>query len=1025
MQKQFHIFIRYHFNGWCTASVLTHPEYAAYGPSLGPLKQELHDVLARQLALKKLSATGETHFEELKQKALRLELKAVQNDRLISVPIRFTIFARALDIDDYFEVIIPRIGVRFRIFGEENIIDWAEEMVRGHFHLKDVRMLLDYQYEKNERIETLDVVYHGPGRYKVKKEKIKKDQWEQYFQRKEPLAEIGTLLNTEAKEGRLKKAFFRDDLVQQMVGVLGGSQNRCLLLVGPSGVGKTAVFYEVVQRILQGNVSERLMEVPVWHITGGRIIAGMKYLGEWQERCKMVVDEIRGSRGILYVDSLMEVLTSGSQKSGLNVAQFLLPFMRSGELTVVAETTPDALAWAEQLNAPFVQAFRKLPIPGFPPDKSFQILEKSARRLNKEYKVEWESAAIHRALEILVRFGDADALPGSGLMLIEQMARLRPVSKGKYTIKPADAIKAFSTSSGFPIELIDPEKLLSPDAVRDFFLKRVKGQDHAMDLLTNLVMLIKASLNDPQKPLGSFLFMGPTGVGKTESALTLSEYLFNDRKRLIRIDMSEYAYPGSAARLIGGPDGQGELSRKVREQPFCIILLDEVEKADPAVFDVLLQVLGEGRLTDMTGQTVRFSHTIVIMTSNLGASHKSPVGFGGSDPGNLEKRYSEAAEKFFRPEFLNRIDFIVPFHQLEKGAIRDIAQRMLNRALEREGFIRRGITVKYGEEILDFLMKIGFNPKYGARPMKRAVDEHILIPLSRRLIRRKGFQGIHFELYLHDDRIAVLSPKGLEDGPIPLFVPLLLEHDNLWSRYLDEIRERLLDWEESQTLRELRESGKGELLDTLGELTQRLGELDEFSKREPSSFGEDALEELSKRSLELQKELKAFERALCLESLPGGDACVLFVKARTFHSGARRLQDALVQQYKQWAEKQSWQVEESAQSDGILLSIRGPKAETLLGVEQGIHRYREEAAGEEELSFEVEVTTASNPDGLVLQNMMAEDAPRRDYVRTPVSIWDAQSEFEMSISIEELSEQLDHFILSRLYVKIAQSKNST
>jgi ATP-dependent Clp protease ATP-binding subunit ClpC len=278
--------------------------------------------------------------------------------------------------------------------------------------------------------------------------------------------------------------------------------------------------------------------------------------------------------------------------------------------------------------------------------------------------------------------------------------------------------------------LIDPSVRLDPDEVLARLKERVVGQDEAMALLRNLVVTLKTGLCDPSRPLGAYLLLGPTGVGKTESALSLAAYLFGDEKRLTRFDMAEYAAPGSAFRLTAAGAGQGSLTARVREQPFGVVLLDEIEKADGGVHDLLLQLLGEGRLTDAHGRTVSFRNTVVLLTSNLGAeSSGRTFGFGGASA-DARGHYLAAATQFFRPELVNRLDQIVAYHPLTPAEVKAIAVRVLERAVRREGLARRGVSVRWSPEVVDRLAELGFDPRYGARPLKRAVEQHVVAPLA-------------------------------------------------------------------------------------------------------------------------------------------------------------------------------------------------------------------------------------------------------------------------------------------------------
>ena len=289
--------------------------------------------------------------------------------------------------------------------------------------------------------------------------------------------------------------------------------------------------------------------------------------------------------------------------------------------------------------------------------------------------------------------------------------------------------------------------------VERFFTDRVHGQPEATTALANLVALLKAGLDNPERPVGSLLFMGPTGVGKTESALTLAEYLFGDRGRVIRLDMSEYGHPGAASRLVSGRRGEGDLTRPIREQPFSVVLLDEIEKASPEAFDLLLQVLGEGRLTDATGRAAYFRHAIVIMTSNLGAAAGAPLGLHGRTQ-SAGPDYLGAARQFFRPEFLNRMDRVVPFVPLGPATLESIAKRLIDRALDREGFKRRGLRVHYDQYVLRHIARVGYDPSLGARPMKRAIDALILVRLAEHIARGEASAASEIRLTVTDSALT-------------------------------------------------------------------------------------------------------------------------------------------------------------------------------------------------------------------------------------------------------------------------------
>lgn len=749
MKVRFTLYVRQHTSGWYTAQALTLPRYAAYGPSLSDLRDEIARALRADLVAGELQLNAPTAIDDLTRTSITVEVRAVQHDRLVTVPLRLTLLTRATNESrTFFEVRIPRADVEFRIRGEENILPWAQEKIRGVFHMWTVEALLERQYEKSERVDEVEVVW-SPGRVK---RKVDRDV-SRVVERTHPLDPMGLELVREAAQGRLPRALFREDLVAQIEAVVGARSNPGALLVGPSGAGKTALVHELAHQISAGRI---LSDTHVWHIPASRIIAGARYLGEWQARCAFVVAAIVRERAVWYAEGLLDLIQTGGGRDGLDMASFLLPHLRAGALSLVLEASPDALAAAERVNPAFVRALQRIGVPTLPLSSTLDVLTRSADRLAKAHEVRWGEGAVRAALDVVARFGDAESLPGSGLGVLERMAA---AASGEAALTEDHAIEAFAKISGFPKALVDPRSLLDVDGVRAFFRHRVLGQDAATDLLSNLVMLLKAGLNDPTKPLGSFLFMGPTGVGKTESALTLAAYLFGDAKRLVRFDMSEYGYPGSGLRLVDGPGGEGELTKPVREQPFSVLLFDEVEKADPSVYDVLLQVLGEGRLTDGTGRTVRFTHTIVIMTSNLGATKKAPVGFSAGG-GRSDRGYLEAAERFFRPELVNRIDHVVPFAALSRSSLEAIGRRLLDAALEREGLSRRGLTVTYDAAVLEQVLAAGFDPKYGARPMKRAVESEVTVPLARYLAAGEAPPAGRLVLSIEQGRLRISPAEG-------------------------------------------------------------------------------------------------------------------------------------------------------------------------------------------------------------------------------------------------------------------------
>lgn len=751
MQQRFHVFARRYDDGWAAMSVLTHPHYAVVGRHLGHMRDELHDTLARDLALEFLPRQEQFH-EALDVSSLDLELRAIQHGRLVAVPLTFTLAVAPLSkAEDRWRVFVPRLDLQFELLGREALEAWATERIRGALHLASIDRLLAVRPAPRERIDPLLVRWHGTARYRkqLRVERVSKAVTAAAAARPS-LGGVGVDLVVEAKEGRLPRALQREADVLRLIATLSRRRQRAAVMVGEAGVGKTALVQELAHRIAAGRVPPKLRGESIWFVSGNALMAGMTYVGQWQERGLQIASELAQRGGILFVGGLLELLQAGSGSGGLNAGQLFLPFLDRDALPLLAEATPDGLVRCEQLHGPFVRALRRLPVDGMDRDTALGVLQVLAQRMARASHTTVDDDALDAALEVLARFGRSDGLPGSGLSLVERMVRAAP---GRL-ITREDAISAFAETSGFPVAMVDPVAPLDETAVREHFAHRVVGQPEAADVMAQLILVVKAGLQDPTKPLGSLLMLGPTGVGKTESAKALAAWLFGSDDRLVRFDMSEFAALGSARRLVEGPGGQGALTRRVREQPFCVLLFDEIEKAEPGVFDVLLQVLGEARLTDGAGATVSFRHCIVILTSNLGATTTGRVGLVGPSADDLARHHRAAAEQFFRPEFVNRLDHLVPFHPLTEASIRIIARGLLGQALAREGFRRRRVTVTWGEDVIEHLVRTGFDPRLGARPMRRAVETEVLAPLSARLA--QGAARCTLELEVRDGAVAVV-----------------------------------------------------------------------------------------------------------------------------------------------------------------------------------------------------------------------------------------------------------------------------
>ncbi|MBX3475747.1 MAG: ATP-dependent Clp protease ATP-binding subunit [Planctomycetes bacterium] len=508
--------------------------------------------------------------------------------------------------------------------------------------------------------------------------------------------------------------------VARLADLLGGRTPQSVLLVGPPGVGKTAMLHELVrQRTLHG-----LGDTPFFATSGSRLVAGMSGFGMWQERCDRLRLEAARRAAILHLGQLSELMEVGKgMMIQQGVAGFLRPYIARGELRVVVECTPSQLPFIERQDPHLLGSFARLDVTEPTAADGADILRRAAAGAANEPALD-TVARLHR------RYATYSAWPGRPLRFLRNLIADKAGSQST----PADVYAAFSQETGMPLDILDDSRPLPLDQVQAFFDQRIAGQKNAISLVIDLLATVKSGLARPHRPLASFLFVGPTGVGKTETAKALAEFLFSDRRRVVRFDMTEFASPGAVQRLIGGAHGEGLLTAKVREQPFSVLLFDEFEKADPSFFDLMLQVLGEARLTDARGRLADFGNTVVIMTSNLGAETflRGRVGFGtgGLQP---EDHFTGALQRFARPELTNRIDRVVPFLPLPPEAVARVLDKELELIRRRPGIRASGASLDASPEARAALVAAGWQPELGARPLKREIERQLLVPIAEAL----------------------------------------------------------------------------------------------------------------------------------------------------------------------------------------------------------------------------------------------------------------------------------------------------
>jgi ATP-dependent Clp protease ATP-binding subunit ClpC len=565
------------------------------------------------------------------------------------------------------------------------------------------------------------------------------------------LGRVAEPLGERAVRKQFARAWERDSEVALLIRKLH-QEKANVLLVGEPGVGKTTVLVEAVREVERRLADEAKAEEKkaqprrFWQTTAGRIIAGMKYLGQWEERVEAIIAELGEIEGVLCVDRLLDLARTGGIGPSDSVAAFLIPYLTRGELRLVAEVSPSELDACRRLLPGLAEVFHIVPIEPFDRTKALAVLDRQIETTKANLKLTVAQGVSDRVVQLFRRFMPYSVFPGQAAGFTREL--LERGSREKWPeITTAHAVGHFMNRTGLPELFLRDELTLDRDTVLAEFRKQVIDQPEACDAAANVVLAFKAGLNDPHRPLGVLLFCGPTGVGKTELAQALARFFFGageqksfserpNGSRLIRLDMSEYAGFDAVERLVGPPHGEpSELIRKVRQQPFTVLLFDEIEKAAPEVFDVLLGVFDEGRLTDRFGRVTNFRSTLIVMTSNLGADRQATFGFDK----DARPRYRDEAMAFFRPEFFNRLDAVVTFHPLGAETIEAITRKELAAIAAREGLSQRGILVRWTDQLVEHLAKVGFDARYGARPLQRTIEREVVAPLAKWLLERPDF----------------------------------------------------------------------------------------------------------------------------------------------------------------------------------------------------------------------------------------------------------------------------------------------
>jgi ATP-dependent Clp protease ATP-binding subunit ClpC len=648
------------------------------------------------------------------------------------------------------------------------------------------------------------------------------------------LQKYGHDLTEMAREGKLDPVIGRENEIRRASQILSRRTKNNPVLIGDAGVGKTAIAEGLARKIVEEDVPDSLKSKRVIALDMGALVAGSKFRGEFEERLRAVLDEVRQAKGevILFIDELHTVVGAGAAEGAISASNILKPALARGELQCIGATTMDEYRRYVEKDRALERRFQPIYV-GEPdvgmaveilrglrpryeahhrnikiddsalvaaaklsqryisdrylPDKAVDLIDEAASRLridletappevrDLEHRIkqlrEEEEAASQRQ-----DYQRAAELKGERMKLEQDynQARQRWLGEKRQdgTVGEEDIVRLISEWTGIPVSRMletENEKLVHmEERIHD----RIVDQEEAVTAVSEAIRRSRAGLKDPKRPIGSFIFLGPTGVGKTELARALAEFLFDDEDAMVRLDMSEYMEKHTVARFVGAPPGYvgyeegGQLTEAVRRRPYRVILFDEIEKAHPDVFNVLLQLLEDGRLTDGHGRTVDFRNTVVIMTSNLGTEEfqRQSMGFGrkeGGDEDRMRRNIEHALKQTFRPELLNRIDDVIIFQQLTEEQLRSVVDLLLKETAER--LAERNMTIEVTDEAKAWLVQRGYDPVYGARPLRRAIQRHVDNPLSTRILRGEFKDGDTIVVAVQGEALS-FSPKAPEQA---------------------------------------------------------------------------------------------------------------------------------------------------------------------------------------------------------------------------------------------------------------------
>ncbi len=693
-------------------------------------------------------------IKNLKMKIIKIEFYTVYKEpgkifpvkdkTIIPVPVVYGEKSKG-----YFIAFIPIMDAEFFYYDKKQLDDLVKHFTRDKLNAETPESINRFLINDEPELELISI--------NLSDTKNKNRYFNLFYKENEFLSEIADELPIK-KSLRKKMHIFPEVAWERSIKIneiynMISKEKANVIIVGNSGSGKSAVISEVIKKLSKPKKKDEEKH-SFWRTSPDRIIASAKYLGEWQKNCDDLVEELEYENGFMYLQNLIELFKIGGEGSEDSMAAYLNPYLQKGNLHMIAELSNSELSAVQNIMPAFLDNFNIIELEDMDRIQTFKVLEGFRDFISRNFKIDIEEKAVETGYLLLKRYMKYESFPGKAITYFSSILN-DLVMKKKHILTATDVIDKFISNTGIPGFLIRDEEILDIEEMEFYFKKRIIGQDDAIKKLTDVIKIFKTGLNDPEAPISTMLFAGPTGVGKTACVKALSEYMFlkgQKQNPLIRFDMSEFRYPWQIERLIGGHGSTGKLVEEVRQNPFSVILFDEIEKADRSIFNFFLTLFDEGKVVDYYGRSTDFRNTIIIMTSNIGAKKQNSIGFGVNDNVN----YYSAIANFFVPEFINRIDHIVPFKSLDDKAINEITKKELEELKKREGFLKRGIVLEISENLLDYIAKKGFDKDFGARPLQRVIESELSPILAKFLVENPDIKNTKIKVDYKNERVIIL-----------------------------------------------------------------------------------------------------------------------------------------------------------------------------------------------------------------------------------------------------------------------------